>query len=194
MEKLNTKIGQKYDLTYESKLEVEELMKERVNGVLREDKEAFEVALIDLQERLTYDTSKPLKSGTLLDAFMTDGTEQAALQQRVSDDLFDDRDTYRYEIANQLQKKINKHWRHTKRETKDFIKAKSSETNVYAGQQRSIDNSIESMKSRKDEMEAQESFDKEAYARLKQELSERREAKERLLSQGIPQFNAYLKL
>ena len=94
----------------------------------------------------------------------------------------------------QLQKKINKHWRHTKRETKDFIKAKSSETNVYAGQQRSIDNSIESMKSRKDEMEAQDSFDKEAYARLKQELSERREAKERLLSQGIPQFNAYLKL
>ena len=169
-------------------------MKERVNGVLRDDKEAFEVALIDLQERLTYDESKPLKSGTLLDAFMTDGTEQAALQQRVSDDLFDDRDTYRFEIADQLQKKINKHWRLTRRETKDFIKAKSSETNAYAGQQRSINNSIESIKARKDEMEATEGFDKEAYARLKQELSERREAKERLLSQGIPQFNAYLKL
>jgi len=167
MEKLNTQIGQKYDLTYESKLEVEELMRERVNGKFRDDKEAFEMAFVDLHNNLTFDTSKPLKSGTLLDAFMTDGSEEAALHQRVSEDLFNDRDTYRYELANQLHKKINKHWRHTKRETKDFIKPKTSETNVYANQQRSIDNSIESMKTRKDEMEAQEDFDKEAYTRLK---------------------------
>ena len=36
-------------------------------------------------------------------------------------------------------------------------------------------------------------FDKEAYYRLKQELKERKEAKERLLSQGLPQFKAYMR-
>lgn len=60
-------------------------------------------------------------------------------------------------------------------------------------QKLSVDNSIENLKAEKDEMESQEDFDKEAYARLKQELTERRQAKERLLSQGLPQFNAYLR-
>ena len=43
-------------------------------------------------------------------------------------------------------------------------------------------------------MESEEQvFDEEAYRRLKEELSQRKEAKERLLSQGIPQFKAYLR-
>ena len=66
-------------------------------------------------------------------------------------------------------------------------------------QERSIDNSIVSLKAQKDAMEAAEGdgeqdFDKEAYRRLKEELTQRRQAKERLLSQGLPQFSAYLRL
>lgn len=36
-------------------------------------------------------------------------------------------------------------------------------------------------------------FDKDAYHRLKEELRQRKEAKERLLSQGLPQFKAYMR-
>ena len=43
------------------------------------------------------------------------------------------------------------------------------------------------------EQDKDQKFDQEAYTKLKQELSERKEAKERLLTQGIPQFKAYLR-
>jgi len=36
-------------------------------------------------------------------------------------------------------------------------------------------------------------FDRSAYDSFKAELSQRKEAKERLLSQGIPEFKAYLR-
>jgi hypothetical protein len=36
-------------------------------------------------------------------------------------------------------------------------------------------------------------FDKDAYYKLKDELRQRKEAKERLLSQGLPQFKAYMR-
>ena len=36
-------------------------------------------------------------------------------------------------------------------------------------------------------------FDKEAYDKMKTELKMRKEAKERLLSQGLPEFKAYLR-
>lgn len=70
----------------------------------------------------------------------------------------------------------------TKRKPTDFIKPKSSETATYSAQKVSVDNSIETLKAKKDAMEQEQDFDKEAYARLKQELTERRQAKERLLS------------
>ena len=42
-------------------------------------------------------------------------------------------------------------------------------------------------------MEDQQNFDREAYDKLKDSLRMRKEAKERLLSQGLPEFKAYLR-
>jgi hypothetical protein len=42
-------------------------------------------------------------------------------------------------------------------------------------------------------MEDQQNFDREAYDKLKDNLRMRKEAKERLLSQGLPEFKAYLR-
>ena len=97
--------------------------------------------------------------------------------EQVTDEIYNEREVFRQEIAQQLTKKINKHINHTKRKTTDFIKPKTSETSVYAQQQISVANSIDSLKNKKDEMEEEEDFDKEAYKKLKEELSERREAK-----------------
>jgi len=41
--------------------------------------------------------------------------------------------------------------------------------------------------------EDQADFDKDAYYKLKEELTQRKEAKERLLSTGLPEFKAYLR-
>ena len=69
-EKLNVQLGQKYDLTYTSKLKVEELMKERASGRYMDDKDGFTQAFNDLLSDLQYDQSKPLKNTTLLDSFI----------------------------------------------------------------------------------------------------------------------------
>lgn len=182
-EKLNTPIGPKYGMTYESKLLLDELVKERVSGKYMDDKDGFEQAFKDLYSNLEYDETKSNET-TLLDALTGSGGESIA--QQVADDLYEDRDVIRNELATQLRSKVNKHLTLTKRKETDFIRPKASETTTYGLQKLSVDNSIENLKAEKDEMESQEDFDKEAYARLKQELTERRQAKERLLSQGLP--------
>jgi hypothetical protein len=42
-------------------------------------------------------------------------------------------------------------------------------------------------------MEKYKDFDREAFDKIKKEISERKKAKERLLSQGLPEFKAYLR-
>ena len=43
-------------------------------------------------------------------------------------------------------------------------------------------------------MEREEGFDRAAFDKMKAEISARKEAKERLLSQGLPEFKGYLRL
>ena len=77
----------------------------------------------------------------------------------------------------------------------DFVRSRPSEASAYRGQVVSMDNRIEDLTTKQERMEQDkdQQFDQEAYTKLKQELSERKEAKERLLTQGIPQFKAYLR-
>jgi hypothetical protein len=57
----------------------------------------------------------------------------------------------------------------------------------------SHDNSIASLESQASGLEASKNFDRAAFDKLKAEISERKKAKERLLSQGLPEFKAYLR-
>jgi hypothetical protein len=49
------------------------------------------------------------------------------------------------------------------------------------------------MESQIAQIEDEQNFDREAYDKLKDNLRMRKEAKERLLSQGLPEFKAYLR-
>jgi len=49
------------------------------------------------------------------------------------------------------------------------------------------------MESQIAQMEDEQNFDREAYDKLKDNLRMRKEAKERILSQGLPEFKAYLR-
>ena len=76
----------------------------------------------------------------------------------------------------------------------DYVRSRPGEASAYRMQVASMDNRISGLETEKEQMESEEQvFDEEAYRRLKEELSQRKEAKERLLSQGIPQFKAYLR-
>lgn len=84
----------------------------------------------------------------------------------------------------------------TKRTESDFIKPRVNERESAEMQQTINDANITKLETESVQMEANKNnqdFDKEAYYRLKQELKERKEAKERLLSQGLPQFKAYMR-
>jgi hypothetical protein len=49
------------------------------------------------------------------------------------------------------------------------------------------------MESQMAQMDEDQNFNREAYGKLKDNLRMRKEPKERLLSQGLPEFKAYLR-
>lgn len=84
----------------------------------------------------------------------------------------------------------------TKRTAADFIKPRVNENEALMQQQTVNDAHIDHLEQKSVELEGnqnKEEFDKEAYYKLKEELRQRKEAKERLLSQGLPQFKAYMR-
>jgi len=108
-----------------------------------------------------------------------------------ADDLFNDRERFRNEIAEQLNAKITQHIVGKKRVTEDFVKPKFNEASLYAG----LDHSVNQMEQRVDETDtSQEDFDRDAYDRLKKELSELKRVKEDMLTGTLPRFRPYLRL
>ena len=93
-----------------------------------------------------------------------------------------------------MRRKLNKKRNLTKRQMSDYVRSRPGEASAYRMQVASMENRIEGLETEKQQMESEEQiFDEQAYRRLKDELSQRKEAKERLLTQGIPQFQAYLR-
>lgn len=117
--------------------------------------------------------------------------------------MWEDRDRLRHELSYQLTARARKHLYATKRKDKDFIQPRVSEDNVYGRQLQSHTNAEESLKEGLERLEQEEketsvapedkTFDKKAYDEFKKELRMRKEAKERLLSSGLPEFKAYLR-
>lgn len=101
------------------------------------------------------------------------------------------------DMHDQYRRRVIKHRMMTKRTESDFIMPKVNEKDVLSNQKTINDSHISYLEEKSREVESQdtnnENFDKEAYYKLKEELKMRKEAKERLLSQGIPQFKAYMR-
>lgn len=58
----------------------------------------------------------------------------------------------------------------------------------------SNDQSIQSLETAQGSMDYEsDNFDRAAYLKIKNELTKRKAAKERMLSQGMPEFKAYLR-
>lgn len=83
--------------------------------------------------------------------------------------------------------RVKKHMYLTKRTEMDYIKPRVSEKGLLERSVLSHERAIEGLEAQ------EESFDKEAFLRIKNEIQQRKQAKERLLNQGMPEFKAYLR-
>ena len=81
-----------------------------------------------------------------------------------------------------MSKRVKKHLFGTKRQESDYIVPRVSENQAWNGQVKSHDNSIASFESQASGLESSKNFDRAAFDKLKAEISERKKAKERLLS------------
>ena len=90
-------------------------------------------------------------------------------------DVFEDRERFRLEIHEQLNKRLKKHQFQTKRTASDYVQGRVSEQEVYKQQVSSQDNAIENIE-----------FDRAAFNQMKSELEERKAAKTQLVSGGLP--------
>lgn len=167
-------------LSSEDELTLKELTAERINGIYKDDVQGFVEAIKTFIETSDGD----------LELMQVTGANGDALQDG-ADDLFNDRERFRTEIAEQLNAKITQHIIGKKRVTEDFVKPKFNEASLYA----SLDHSANQMEQKVGETDtSHEEFDRDAYDRLKKELSERKRVKEDMLTGTLPRFRPYLRL
>jgi hypothetical protein len=118
-------------------------------------------------------------------------------QPSLVDELFENRDRFYADVSRQIHRRVNKFLYYTKKDKSHYALPKANEKAAYAEQVALNDMHVSSLQNRSDKMERQDQnnadFDKEAYYQLKEQLRQRKDAKERLLSQGLPEFKAYLR-
>lgn len=128
--------------------------------------------------------------------------------QDAYDQLLKEQKIFDREIQTQLKLKINDKQHFEKQTKSDYVKFGRSEHSVYRQQVGSLEESTrliekdnEWLLNAGDNFESvakakleEEQFDKEKYTALKQDIKRRKEAKEKLLQQGFPEFKSYLRL
>ena len=188
-----------YEMDVWTKLRIQELVNDRIYGRYKDDDSEFAKAFTNIAENCGYDYSKQVvdSSDPLIGNLLQAKDDDAFTA------LFEDRDRLRHEINFQINRRARKHLIATERKESDFVQPRASEASVFGRQMKSNDrateyltNKLENMQDESSSSEAsqgEEAFDRAAYDTFKAELSQRKEAKERLLSQGIPEFKAYLR-
>jgi hypothetical protein len=185
-------VGEQDALTTSQQRELKAAMEERYNGKYQEDLDGF-------SERLMQIKGKKREQG-----------DQIAMQESFDayDQLLKDQKRFDKDIAMQLKLKMNDKLQFEKGTKSDYVKFSRSENEVFRSQVGSLQESVrllekdnEWLLNAGDNFEAaskkkldEEEFDKEKYTALKQEIKRRKEAKERVLQQGFPEFKSYLRL
>lgn len=175
--------GQQYEFDAFTTLRINELATNVIKGKV-EASSLFD-ALVEISDGAETDTSRPTASPfNVMPDVLDSGVR----------DMIADRELFQAEISYQLSRRIKRHLYLTKRSESDYIKPRMSEATVYEQQKRSHDNELNSLMDEQEAMEREEGFDRAAFDKMKAEISARKEAKERLLSQGLPEFKGYLRL
>ena len=149
------------NLTYEDRLAINTLTKERVSGRFKDDVAGFIKEVQKLSK-----TFKPITDPKLV----VQNERRADSIPDLLDDLFDDRERFRDEIARQLQMKIQDHMFGKKRTTSDFVKPKYNEAAAVAR----VSHDVDMMEQRVEdgpEDSGDTDFDREAYDELKRQLT-----------------------
>jgi hypothetical protein len=126
------------------------------------------------------------------------GDDTNAAVQSTFEEVFADRNRFREEINDQLRAHIVAHMQLKGRKPTDFVKPRMSEATAYDMKKYSVANHVANLEDGVAAMAEQESaedetFDREAFAKMKEELRQRKAAKESLLSGNMPQFKTYLR-
>lgn len=159
------------DLSSYAKMAIQHLVKERVSGIYKNDPSGFADEIFKLfQEEHTSPNMVPADA-------LFDLDEKKRSQKSVVDEVFEDRDRFRSDVADQLRRRVIKYRNFTQRKESDFIKPRVNEKETAQLQEEINNAHIGQLETKSAEMEAaknNQDFDKNAYYKLKQELKERK--------------------
>ena len=135
-----------------------------MQGIYKDDNEGFLKAVMAVMKSEAGKDSSLTQTPSLVDL-------TAPSSKTPVEDIFEDRDRFRADIADQLRRRVIKYRNFTKRSEKDFIKAKVNEADTLERQTVLNDAHIQHLEQKTIALEgSQEDFDKEAYYKLKDEL------------------------
>jgi len=112
-------------------MQLSNLFKERASGQYKDDVSGFVQRLSEVTADASFDTQKPVRAATAYSNFLN--ADKGAIEQSF-EDLFEDRDRIKNEIADQLAKKVRKHNLLTKRKEEDLVKFRANEKDAYVRQ------------------------------------------------------------
>lgn len=104
------------------------------------------------------------------------------------------------ELSQQLKMKMQRKLHGEKRQMKDFVKPARSENLLYRQQVHTLEDTVHVIERDNewllkagdaDQLADEQSFNVKEYQRVKQEIKLRKQAKERIVAQGFPEFQAY---
>lgn len=183
------------DVDGKTKLKLKELTQERMAGRYKDDIDGFVAAFREVSANAQ--TSEKVEHTPGLFDTMGDGLD-AELQGSIHE-MFEDRSRFRAEVNEQLASRVNQFKYLTERKASDFVKPQVSEVRAYDQKKYSMSNDIANKEARLARMEDDQAaegddFNREAFDQLKEELRQRKAAKETLLNgSNMPQFKSYLR-
>lgn len=106
-----------------------------------------------------------------------------------------------YEIQVQMEMKVNQKMHGEKMEKSDFVKPSRSENLLYRQQVETLDETIniierdnEWLLNADEQTRKGHDFDKEEFKRIRDQIKQKKEAKQRIIEQGFPELQPYARI
>jgi len=120
-----------YDLDVWTKLAINDLVKQRMNGKFSNDDEAFKQELRRIKENIGFDQTRQVMPASLFSTALREksgfGASREQIQQDVLQELYNDRHRMQHELQMQIEQRVKKHTSMTKRVDTDFIAPRVNE-------------------------------------------------------------------
>lgn len=183
-----------------------DLIEKRFTGEYKEDLEGFtqQCQLLRKEQLKELKRGKKRPAATKPKFGFQSLLDQRFAQRLVQNDALHDKARFDREIQEQIALRVREKQQFSKLSEEDLVRPAQSENLMYRNQVQTLSDTISILEKDNEWLLKQsgqqtggdkdDSFDQEKFNKVKKEIRQRKEAKERILNQGFPEFKPYMRM